>query len=63
MNIKPIMCGLDYLRDKRWQPIKRTPKGALILATGCLKQSKEGGWTLSIIDCGAYYRINVSRNH
>jgi len=56
---KPLKQGLDFFRDKQWNPIVRNRAGAIRegekAMPACLRKC---GFGVEVCDCGDYYRIN-----
>lgn len=60
--MKRIMCGLDYVVDDKWNPIKRTLEGAYATAYRIMPDYlKRAGFVPFIADCDDHYRINYGR--
>lgn len=59
--MKPIICGLDYIRNADWQPIKLSKKGAQQLASRLAKKEyPKGFWVGVVADLGTHYRVSVA---
>lgn len=61
---KPIMCGLDFVRDEKWCPIVRDMRGAVAVGLRIMSDElKRLGFGVSVFETDAYYRINYGRSH
>ena len=58
---KLVKSGLDYIRDKRWNPVKWTISQCMRYGNKkAIRTSPECFWHVCIADCGAYYRISLA---
>ena len=61
---KPIKCGLDFLRDAKWNPVVRDRLGAERLGFKMMSADlKVIGFGVSVFDAGDYYRISFGRKY
>lgn len=61
---KPIMCGLDFVRDDKWRPIIRDMRGAEAVGRRIMSDDLRAvGFGVSVFDAGDYFRISFGKNH
>lgn len=59
---KPVKQGLDFVRDKNWNPIIRNREGAIREAQKIMPvYLRQYGFGAEVCDCGGYYRISYGR--
>ncbi len=58
MERKPVKSGLDYLRDEKWDPIRRNRAGAIREGSKRMPEYlKRYRFGVAVCDCGEYYRV------
>lgn len=62
MDERPLKIGCDYLRDKNWNRVVVTKKGALAITSKRMPaELARCGFVATICDCGGYWRGNYGK--
>ena len=59
--MKPVKCGLDFIRDKNWKPKKVSAVYAQIIADRMASKAlPKHFWKGVVADFGTHYRISLA---
>lgn len=57
-----VKCGLDFIRDKNWNPVVRDRAGAAAVGRRTMSEDlKALGFSVAIFEAADYYRVSYGR--